>query len=48
MKLYIRQKVFSWRDKFAVKDEAIRAITDRILTLNPSADKKKIARFIQG
>ena len=22
MKLYIRQKVFSWRDKFAVKDEA--------------------------
>jgi len=30
------------------RDEAIRAITDRILTLNPSADKKKIARFIQG
>ena len=29
-------------------DEAVRAITDRILTLNPSADKKKIARFIQG
>ena len=22
MKLYIRQKVFSWRDRFAVKDEA--------------------------
>ena len=21
MKLYIRQKVFSWRDKFAVKDD---------------------------
>jgi len=24
MKLYIKQKVFSWRDKFAVKDEAER------------------------
>ena len=24
MKLYIRQKVFSWRDRFAVKDEAQR------------------------
>ena len=30
------------------KDEAIRAITDRILTLNPSADKKKIEKFITG
>ena len=30
------------------KGEAIRAITDRILTLNPLADKNKIEKFITG